>query len=84
MNRVLVGAGIFTAIMAATTGQAADDDGPTRQTFAQQTSVGLIAEPSSGSAEIMTGVLFDIVQMASGSSGKCDGLPPGFCTPYPT
>ncbi|MFI1240513.1 hypothetical protein [Nocardia salmonicida] len=84
MKRVLVGAGIFTAIMAATTGIGAADAGPAPQTYAQQANVGLIAEPSSGSSSIIDEILLDIVQIASGSSTKCNGLPPGMCTPYPT
>ncbi|WP_194826008.1 hypothetical protein [Nocardia sp. XZ_19_231] len=81
MKRVLVGAGIFTAIMAAATGMSAADAGPAPQTYAQQANVGLIEEPASGSSAIIDGILLDIVEIASGSSAKCPG-PLAVCTPY--
>ncbi|MEU4705968.1 hypothetical protein AB0G00_06000 [Nocardia salmonicida] len=84
MKRVLAGAGIFTAIMAAATGMGAADAGPAPQPYAPQAKVGLIAEPASGSSAIIDGILLDIVEIASGSSTKCNGVPPGICTPYPT
>ncbi|MFD4444579.1 hypothetical protein ACFWPK_32855 [Nocardia sp. NPDC058519] len=85
MKRVLASAGVFAAIMAATTGMAAADADLTPQIYTQQANVGLIAEPSSGSGEGIVGALLtDLAQVAAGSSSKCEGLPPGHCTPYPT
>ncbi|WP_410873659.1 hypothetical protein [Nocardia sp. A7] len=79
MKRVLVGAGIFTAIMAAATGMGAADAGPAQQTYAKQVNVGLIAEPASGSSAIIDGILLDIVEIASGSSTQCNNIPPYLC-----
>ncbi|MEV6660070.1 hypothetical protein [Nocardia fluminea] len=77
-------------LLALSTGSAQECDGvmldacvplPAQPASAQQAV--LIAEPSSGSSAIIDGILLDIVEIASGSSAKCDGLPPGHCTPYP-
>ncbi|WP_446224507.1 hypothetical protein ACTWPB_04905 [Nocardia sp. IBHARD005] len=83
MKRVLVSAGIFGAMMAATTGMAAADAGLAPQTYTQQANV-LIAQPSSGSGEAMGGDFFDVIAvLATGSAEPCDGLQTDVCNEFP-
>ncbi|MFC6009570.1 hypothetical protein [Nocardia lasii] len=77
MKRVFAGVGVVAAIMTAGAGVAVAE--------VPAHGVQQVAEPSTGSGDLLTGQLYHLfTQLASGSSQPCDGIQTDVCLPTPT
>ncbi|MFD3706333.1 hypothetical protein ACFWUP_24600 [Nocardia sp. NPDC058658] len=70
MKRILVGAGVFAAMMAATTGMAVADPAPEQ--------VRVVADASTGSSDLVGHLLR---ALSTGSAAECDGIMLDACVP---
>ncbi|MFC9661504.1 hypothetical protein ACFVJ5_14810 [Nocardia sp. NPDC127606] len=77
MKRVLASVGIFAAVTAASAGMATAES----DLAPQRSDVGLVAEASPGSSDLVGNLLR---ALSTGSAAECDGVMLDVCVPLPT